>query len=188
MPAEMECEGQRLIESAKVSDFKKSPVIASKSYSIKKIMTEHEQPYRSSGSAIEDLFSKKKGKMSPNLKGKDVLNRLDSLVAGDKQEVTLECKGILKQKSTQLNSRRKKRHIRFPDSKKIQEIIGWDGGEEYNGASSSASGESSDEEDQKNIVSKSIRNEELTTEERNVINITRRNTSSKNTSTPTSWD
>ena len=177
MPAEMECEGQRLIESAKVSDFKKSPVIASKSYSIKKNMAEHEQPYRSSGSAIEDLFSKKKGKMSPNLKGKDVLNRLDSLVAGDKQEVTLECKGILKQKSTQLNSRRKKRHIRFPDSKKIQEIIGWDGGEEYNGTSSSASGESSDEEDQKNIVSKSIRNEELTTEERNVINITRRNTS-----------
>ena len=177
MPAEMECEGHRLIESAKVSDFKKSPVIASKSYSIKKNMTEHEQPYRSSGSAIEDLFSKKKGKMSPNLTGKDVLNRLDSLVAGDKQEVTLECKGILKQKSTQLNSRRKKRHIRFPDSKKIQEIIGWDGGEEYNGASSSESGESSDEEDQKNIVSKSIRNEELTTEERNVINITRRNTS-----------
>ena len=177
MPVEMEREGRRLMASAKISDFNKSPMSTQKSYSIKKNFTDHEQAFRSTGSAIEDLFSKKKGKMSPNLKGKDVLNRLDSLVAGDKQEVTSECKGILKQKSTQLNTRRKKRHIRFPDSKKIQEIIGWDGGEEYYGASSSTSGDSSDEEEQKNILSKSSRNEELTTEERNVINITRRNTS-----------
>ena len=177
MPVEMEREGRRLMASSKISDFNKSPMSTQKSYSIKKNFTDHEQAFRSSGSAIEDLFSKKKGKMSPNLKGKDVLNRLDSLVAGDKQEVTSECKGILKQKSTQLNTRRKKRHIRFPDSKKIQEIIGWDGGEEYYGASSSTSGDSSDEEEQKNILSKSSRNEELTTEERNVINITRRNTS-----------
>ena len=121
MPVEMEREGRRLIESAKISDFKKSPASNIKSYSLKNNFTDHEQPYRSSGSAIEDLFSKKKGKMSPNMRGKDVLNRLDSLVAGDKQEVTSECKGILKQKSTQLNPRRKKRSIRFPDSKKIQE-------------------------------------------------------------------
>ena len=126
MPVEMEREGRRLMASAKISDFNKSPMSTQKSYSIKKNFTDHDQAFRSSGSAIEDLFSKKKGKMSPNLKGKDVLNRLDSLVAGDKQEVTSECKGILKQKSTQLNTRRKKRHIRFPDSKKIQEIIGWD--------------------------------------------------------------
>ena len=66
---------------------------------------------------------------------------------------------ILKQTSKKANSRLKKRHIRFPDSKKLQEIIGWDGGEEYNFASSSTSGDSSDEEDIKPNKAKTSRNE-----------------------------
>ena len=177
MPAEMENGGKSISDLGKNVAFKKSPASIPKAYSIKSSLYDHKHNYKSSGSAIEDLFSKKRDRMSPMLRGKDVLNRLDILVAGDMQEETTKYKGILKQNSKKANSRLKKRHIRFPDSKKLQEIIGWDGGEEYNFASSSTSGDSSDEEDIKPNRGKTFRNEELTTEERNVVNLTRRNTS-----------
>ena len=177
MPAEMENGGKSISDLGKNVAFKKSPASIPKAYSIKSSLYDHKHNYKSSGSAIEDLFSKKRDRMSPMLRGKDVLNRLDILVAGDMQEETTKYKGILKQHSKKANSRVKKRHIRFPDSKKLQEIIGWDGGEEYNFASSSTSGDSSDEEDIKPNRVKTSRNEELTAEERNVVNLTRRNTS-----------
>ena len=173
----MENGGKSISDHSKNIAFKKSPASIPKSYSIKSSLYDHKHNYKSSGSAIEDLFSKKRDRMSPMLRGKDVLNRLDILVAGDMQEEATKYKGILKQNSKKTNSRLKKRHIRFPDSKKLQEIIGWDGGEEYNFASSSTSGDSSDEEDIKPNRGKNFRNEELTTEERNVVNLTRRNTS-----------
>ena len=179
MPVEMDCEGRSTTEFGKDTKFKKSPMSMPKSYSVKCAINDHES-YRSSGSAIEDLFSRKKGKVSPGtkpgLKGRDVLNRLDSLLAGDSQDVSSEHKGILKQKLNQVNTRCKKKHIRFPDPKKLHKIIGWDGGEEYYGASSTSS-DSSDEEEKRPAISKSFRNEELTIEERNVINLTRKNTS-----------
>ena len=179
MPVEMDCKGRSTTEFGKDTKFKKSPMSIPKSYSVKCAINDHES-YRSSGSAIEDLFSRKKVKVppgiKPGLKGKDVLNRLDSLLAGDSQDVSSEHKGILKQKPNQGNTRSKKKHIRFPDPKKLHKIIGWDGGEEYYGASST-SGDSSDEEEKRPAISKSFRNEELTIEERNVINLTRKNTS-----------
>ena len=176
MPVEMEQDKRNNLDLGRGSPYKKSPGTTPKSYSVKSTTRNHEQPYRSSASAIEDLFWRKKDKTSPGLKSKDVLNRLDSLVAGNAQEMALEYKSILKQKSDLANTRRKKRHIRFPDSKKLHEIIGWDGGEENYGVSST-SGDSSDEDEKKPIISKSFKNEELTIEERNVINLTRKNTS-----------
>ena len=154
--------------------FSKSPVSTHRSaLIIKSILNDQAQCHRSSGSAVEDLFSRR-GKMPPGPKAKDVLNRLDSLVAGGVQDVSpLEYNGILKPKTCQLQTGCKKKNIRFAD-KQMQEIIGWDGGKENYGTSSS---DSSDEERERTNISKVTKNEELTAEERNVINLTRKNTS-----------
>ena len=116
----------------------------------------------------------------------DVIERLDSLVLGTPLS-SLEAElcsqasgassmsssgksGILKDSCRDRSSPDKKRGITFPDYEELQEIIGYGGDMYY----------SSDEEDAKEPDGKSDTSdysEELTQEERNVMNITKKNTS-----------
>ena len=116
----------------------------------------------------------------------DVIERLDSLVLGTPLS-SLEAdlcsqasgassmsssgkSGILKDSNRDRSSPDKKRGITFPDYEELQEIIGYGGDMYY----------SSDEEDAKEPDGKSDNSdysEELTQEERNVMNITKKNTS-----------
>jgi len=113
-----------------------------------------------------------------------VIERLDSLVLGTPLnsleietqregfvvKTTAGCKtGILKDSKKVAASPEKKRGITFPDYEELQEIIGYGGDMYY----------SSDEDDVKepDRRSETEYSEELTQEERNVVNITKKNTS-----------
>ena len=144
--------------------------------------------HRNSGSsAIEDLFfSKRKATARSEMppKGRrDVLTRLDSLVSGqDSLETEKQTKGILKDKDSP--SRRSGSGIRFPDDpEKIQEVIGFGGDENY---------ESTDDEQESSFADKMQKfksggnkpkhaaggppMDEITPEERSMMNLTRKNT------------
>ena len=115
--------------------------------------------------------------------GHNVIERLDSLVLGTplsslEAEVASQTSGcssgsnksgILKDVNRDRSSPDKKRGITFPDYEELQEIIGYGGDMYY----------SSEEEDAKEPDGKSGGDytEELTQEERNVLNITKKNTS-----------
>ena len=108
-----------------------------------------------------------------------VIQRLDSLVLGtplsskqleNRSEKHVSGKvGILKDSTRDKSGSEKKRGITFPDYEELQEIIGY-GGECYYS--------SEGEDDEEGIPAKpdTEYSEELTQEERNVINITKKNT------------
>ena len=115
----------------------------------------------------------------------DVIERLDSLVLGTplsslEDEVSSQASGsssksiskngILKDAKRDRSVADKKRSITFPDYEELQEIIGYGGDMYY---------DSDDEntKEQRSVRSENDPSEELTQEERNVQNITKKNTS-----------
>ena len=115
----------------------------------------------------------------------DVIERLDSLVLGTplsslEDEVSSQASGsssksiskngILKDAKRDRSAADKKRSITFPDYEELQEIIGYGGDMYY---------DSDDEntKEQRSVRSENDPSEELTQEERNVQNITKKNTS-----------
>lgn len=115
--------------------------------------------------------------LDEGMEAADVMERLDSLVLGTPlgsldalsvDEDKSSRQGILKS-PTRDKTEEKQRGITFPDYEELQEIIGYGGDMYY----------SSDDDEPKEVpeVKKQVPEPEMTDEERNMVNVTKQNTS-----------